>query len=213
MGPSSNPPKQYLAPSFRWEEANEQMAYTKVWLNGLKRLLSRNQIIEIDRGPVSKELTTGYLVGLSDQFLMLHLITDDYLLNGYAVFPLNDIERYRLVTKWRRIMARAMATRKLSPVPQPKIELTDMPSLLKSANKLFPIVTIHRERIANDACWIGKVSKMTEKTFELHEIDPGAKFDVTRRYRFADITQVAFGGEYEKALWLVNNAKSPNRPK
>lgn len=184
------------------------MAYTKFWFNGLKRQLAKNQIIEIDRRPVSKELTTGYFVGLSDQFLMLHLITDDYLLNGYAVFPLNDIKRYRLVTKWNRIAVRAMAARKLSPVSQPRIELTDMPSLLKSANKLFPLVTIHRERITDDARWIGKVGKLTEKTFELYEIDPGAKFDVTKRYRFADITQVAFCGEYEKALWLVNEAES-----
>jgi hypothetical protein len=184
------------------------MAYTKFWFNCLKRQLAKNQIIEIDRRPVTKELTTGYLVGLSDQCLVLHLITDDYLLNGYAAFPLTGIKRYRVVTKWNRIMARAMAARKLSPVSQPRIELTDMPSLLKSANKLFPLVTIHRERIADDACWIGKVGKMTEKTFELHEIDPGAKFYVTRRYRFADVTLVAFGGEYEKALWRVHEGES-----
>lgn len=187
------------------------MAYTKIWLTGLKRLLAKRQIIEIDRRPVSKELTTGYLVGVSEQFLMLHLITDDYLLNGYAVFPLNDIKRYRLVTGWNRIAARALAARKLLAVPQSQITLTDLPSLLKSANKLFPLVTIHRERTADDECWIGKVGIMTDKTFVLRQIDPSAKFDVTRRYRFVDITQVCFGGDYEKALWLVHSSETKKK--
>lgn len=182
--------------------------YTKFWFNGLKRQLAKNRIIEIDRRAVSKELTTGYLVGLSEQFLMLQLITDDYLLDGYAVFPLNHIKRYRLVTKWNRIAARALTARKLGPAVQPKICLDDLASMLTTANQRFPLITIYRERIADDECFIGKVGKMTEKTFELYQIDPGAKFDVARRYRFADITQVAFGGEYEKALWLVHEAES-----
>lgn len=199
--------------SNRRRRSSGRMAYTKFWFNGLKRQLAKNRIIEIDRRAVSKELTTGYLVGLSEQFLMLHLITDDYLLNGYAAFPLAEIKRYRLVTNWNRIAARAMAARRLPPVPQPKIALTDIQSLLISANKLFPLITIHRERIADDACWIGKIGKMTERTFELHEIDPAARFDVTRRYRFSDITQVAFGGVYERALWLVNQAGSKSNRK
>ena len=55
----------------------------------------------------------------------------------------------------------------------------------------------------DDVCFIGKVAKLTDKTVTLEEIDPAARWEGVRRFRFADITQVGFGGAYEESLWLV----------
>lgn len=184
------------------------MANSAAWLKGLRQCSTRKRLVEIDRKPLSSCSTSGYVVGISDSFVIIHIVTDDFLLNGYAVYPISDIKRYRVVTKWNRIMNRALRARKLGPVLQPKLSLVNARSILESANRLFPLVTIFRERISRDKCWIGKVASATERTFQLSEIDPGARFDVTRRYRFADITQINFGGEYERSLWLVNQAGS-----
>ncbi len=184
------------------------MANSAAWLKGLRQCLTRKQLVEIDRKPLSDESTSGFVVGMSDSFISIHLVVSDYLLNGYTVYPISDIKRYRVVTKWNSIMARTLKARNLGPVPQPKLSLVSTRSILESANRLFPLVTIFREKMSRDKCWIGKIASTTDRTFQLHEIDPGAKFDVTRRYRFADITQINFDGEYERALWLVNQSGS-----
>jgi len=65
-------------------------------------------------------------------------------------------------------------------------------------------VTIHREQVDPNVCWIGRVHGLDRSRVSLLEIGPDARWeDSPEEYRVAEITRVSFGGEYENALHLV----------
>ena len=80
--------------------------------------------------------------------------------------------------------------------------------LLLSANLIFPLVTIHRERVDPDICEIGRVVWADKRYLSLREIDPHAKWEQQRQYRLSEITRVDFGGAYEEALHFIGGEPS-----
>ena len=180
------------------------MKQMKKWLKNPAVTLGEDQIVKIDRSPEIEDKIEGYIVGVSELFVMLHALDPEYInLNGYIVLRIEDIQRYRMRDDHEFFLHRALKLKGIAPVSQPEIDLSTFPTLLASAIAHFPLVTIHREVMDADICFIGRVQKLTEKTVTLKEISPAAKWDRTRRYNFKDITRIDFGGGYEEALALV----------
>lgn len=181
------------------------------WRKNLAATLGEGQIVRIDRSPEIEEEIEGYVVGVSELFIMLHELNSDYMdLNGYIVLRAEDIRRYRVRDDYEAFLARALKLKGIGPVPQPEVDLSSLSKLLSSANSLFPLITIHREIMDAEVCFIGKVQKQTAKTVLLEEITPAARWKRTRRYNFKDITRVEFGGGYEEALALVSAHEARN---
>ena len=87
---------------------------------------------------------------------------------------------------------------------KPRVGLANIEELLLSAGKAFPLVTIHREEVDPDVCWIGRVQGVNLGRVSLLEIGPDAVWeDKPEEYRIKEITRVNFGGDYENALHLV----------
>src|SRR5262249_1375928 len=91
------------------------------------------------------------------------------------------------------------------PIPRkPKVNVSSIEELLVSANRAFPLVTIHRETVDTGACWIGTIKEVRHGQVSILEIGPDAKWDrKSTVYMMNEITSVEFGGEYERALYLV----------
>jgi hypothetical protein len=86
----------------------------------------------------------------------------------------------------------------------PPVNLATTGELLLSANRRFPLVTIHREEVDPDVCWIGRVLGIERGRVSLLEINPDATWENSPNdYRLSEITRVGFGGDYEDALHLV----------
>jgi hypothetical protein len=64
---------------------------------------------------------------------------------------------------------------------------------LLTAQKLFPLLTIHREAISNEVCYIGKLVAINEKTFTMYDIDPDANWDRVYRRKMSDLTKLILG--------------------
>lgn len=174
------------------------------WRKDLEESCGEGQIVRIDRSPQIEDEIDGYVVGVSDLFLLLHSIDPNYInLNGYIVLRAQDVHRYRIRDDSEFFLNRAFHLKGIQPVPQSEINLSSFRELLDSANLLFPLVTIHRELMDAEICFIGCGQKLTDKTVTLKEINPAAKWEQTRRYNFKDITRIDFGGGYEEALALV----------
>jgi hypothetical protein len=181
------------------------------WHKNLAATFDEGQIVKIDRSPEIEDKIEGYVVGVSELFVMLHALDPDYInLNGYIVLRAEDIHRYRIRDDYEFFLNRALKLKGIQPVPQPEIDLSSFPTLLASANAHFPLVTIHREIMDAEICFIGRVQKLTDKTVTLEEISPAAKWERTRRYNFKDITRIDFGGGYEEALALVAAHEAQN---
>jgi len=173
------------------------------WLKRLSETLAHGQLVRIDRQPMEEDMLDGYVVGTSEKFVLLHVLDPNMYLNGYSAIRVDDIKRYRVLEDNDFFANKALELREQFPKPLQKLSLFDLRSLIETANRLYPIITIHREKMDNTVCFIGKVAKLTDKTLSLYEISPSAKWERTRRYYFRDITKVDFGGGYEEALWLV----------
>lgn len=176
----------------------------KHWQKNLVKTIDKTHIVEFDRTPEIKERLEGYVVDMTDLFLMLHVIDPNYIsLNGYIVLRSDDIRRYRVRDDKNFFLNRAFKLKNIHPIPKPEIDLSSFPSLLASANRAYPLINIQRETMDPDICFIGKIEKMSNKTVTLKEIDPAARWERIRRYRLEDITRIEFGGGYEESLALV----------
>jgi hypothetical protein len=101
----------------------------------------------------------------------------------------------------------ALRARSESVEKKPRVRLDSVSEILRTANKAFPLVTIHREKINPDVCHIGRITRIDESAVLLLEIDPDAVWDTEpTEYRLKEITRVDFGGGYEEALFLVGGA-------
>jgi hypothetical protein len=143
------------------------------------------------------------VLAYSETLTLLNVLTDDYFLNGFAVIRNEDVVCYSPYDSPEYFLNRAVQLKGIKPKRAPKVDISDWTRLLKSANQLFPLITIHRELISPDVCHIGTIQSIRAKTFSLFELDPDAEWDRERQYKFADVTRVDFGGGYEDALWRV----------
>jgi hypothetical protein len=65
-------------------------------------------------------------------------------------------------------------------------------------------VTIQREQVDPDICWIGRMLSVERGRVSLLEITPDAIWEERpESYRLGGITRVSFGADYEAALHLI----------
>ena len=167
-----------------------------------------NQVVEFKRPKIDDYKLLGFVLDYSDSLTLLNVLKDDFYLNGFTVIRNSDITKYRAYDKDDYFLNMALRLKSIKPARKPKIDLTEWASVLQTAQKRFPLITIHRETISNKVCYIGKLISVSEKTFSLYDIDSSANWDRPYRRKLADLTKVDFGGGYEDALWRV--AKEEN---
>lgn len=159
--------------------------------------------IELDRRPAVSYADRGFIVDFSDSLILLHNFCPDcFRLNGYTAIRTADVRNYRVFGERSAYPFKAIQHNKVKPEPTPEISLVTLPDLLTSVCNAYPLVTIHRELIFPDECFIGRLAAMTPKTFTLYLLNPEAKWVGTMRFRFSDVTRVDFGGGYEASLML-----------
>lgn len=167
-----------------------------------------NQVVDFKRPKLDDDEVRGFVLDYSDSFTLLNVLDYDFYLNGFTVIRNSDITRYRTYDKDDYFLNMALRLKSIKPARKPKINLSNWESVLRTAQKLFPLLTIRREAISKDVCYIGKLVSVTNKTFTLYDIDPDANWDRPHQRKLADLTKVDFGRGYEDALWRV--AKEEN---
>lgn len=162
------------------------------------------QMVRIVAKATPDEKLAGYIVSLSEAFVLLHVLQDGMTLHGYLALPLQEIKSVRVLDDHDSFCDRALKVKAIFPQAQPDILLLDFSGLLSSANAHFPLVAVHQERQDRGCCFIGRVEKLKKRSFILHKIDPAAQWIDSEKFVYKDITRVEFGGGYEEALWLVS---------
>ncbi len=170
----------------------------KKHLAGLAKFVGQDIVIRVDRKPVDKNLLDGFVVGVGEKLLLLHLVDGSTLqLNGYSAIRLSDVRSYRVdetfVTRALRLLDR-------KPVAPAGVNLTGWGELIASLQHHNPAVTIETEKKAPGCCFIGRAIKLTKRYVALKKINPEGQWDETERFTFKDITQVEFDDGYTAAL-------------
>jgi len=157
----------------------------------------------LDRGTIN-----GYVLDIGPQFFLIALVSDGLRPNGFQCYRLSDIRKLQVPDKFARFHEAVLKKRGIRFPKKPRVDVSSLEKLLESANRAFPLVTIHREKVDAGACWIGRVVDLTRGRVTLLEIGPDASWDKgLESYRLNEITRVDFGGDYEDALQLIGGSK------
>jgi hypothetical protein len=167
-----------------------------------KKLLVRFASV-LERGTVN-----GYVLDVGPQFFLIALISDGIRPNGFQCYRLSDVRKLQVPDKYARFHEAVLKKRGMRFQKKPRVDVSSLAKLLLTANRAFPLVTIHREKADAGACWIGRVVEVRRGRVTLLEIDPGAIWDDRlETYRLSEITRVDFGGDYENALQLIGGSE------
>lgn len=184
---------------------------TSTLVRKLRDAMNERRIVRIYRPSLEEDAEDGidgFIVSMNDEFVVLHVVSGEIVLDGFYAMPIRNIERLSTRFSSQEFQERAVALRRQKPKAVTFLKLDDWRSILVSANRKFPLVTIFRERYRPEACWIGKIESVRPSTFLLKYINPDATWkEKPRSYRYSDLTLVGFGGGYEAALWMVANDK------
>lgn len=169
--------------------------------------MDRHEFIRFSRRFESSKIR-GYVLDVGPQFFLLALVSDRIWFDGFECFRVNDVEELR-PDPYATFAEAALKKRGERRLKKPQVSVANIEDLLLSAGKAFPLVTIHREQVDPDVCWIGRVQGVNRGRVSLLEIGPDAVWeDTSEEYRTKEITRVNFGGDYEDALHLVGGEPS-----
>ena len=168
----------------------------------LRRCQEKKFLIEFDRRPQISDRIAGFILDFNDSLILLHLLEwNTFTLNGYIVIRERDINRQMVFDKKDYWQNKAAKVNGLKPV-HPGVSIASLEEAIKSASKAFPLITIQKELVVDDACWIGTLAGFTAKTIAIHHLNPNAEWRGKNKFNLKDITRLAFGDGYDTALAL-----------
>jgi hypothetical protein len=171
--------------------------------HALRKKLLVSFASSLDRGTVN-----GYVLDIGPRFFLIALVSDGLRPNGFQCYRLSDVRKLRVPHKYARFHEAVLKKRGIRFPKKPHVDLSNLAKLLLTANRAFPLVTIHREKVDASVSWIGRVVDIRKGWVTLLEIGPDASWDDRLEiYRLSEITRVDFGGDYEDALQLIGLEK------
>src|SRR5258708_6029087 len=167
-------------------------------LAGLADFVGEDIVIRVDRKPIDKHLLEGFVVGVSERLLLLHLVDGNtLLLGGYAAVRLSDIRSYRVDESF---VTRALLLMDTKPAVPDSVDLTDWASLLASLKNRFPLLMIEMEQKEPGCGFVGQVARQTSRYVTLEEVDTQGMWAESERFAYKNITQVGVDNGYFNAL-------------
>jgi hypothetical protein len=163
-----------------------------------------NKLVVKFWSPYESGSTEGYVLDIGPRFFLLAFINDEMRFNGFQCMRFSDVRGLQAPHQYADFVVAALRRRGQTIRRKPNVDLSNLSALLNSASRLFPLVTVHRERVDAETCKIGRVAGVTKSRLSLLEIGPDALWEEKpSELRLNEITRVDFGGGYEEALHLV----------
>src|SRR5262245_23249780 len=170
-------------------------------------------LLEVKRTPRVLGGISGFVIDVSPTFgglLLVHRLDwDTFRLNGYSVLTMESISHYRIFDRAANWQHRAARRLQLAPKCPMGVSLQELPVSLVSIAKRYPLLTIYVEKQNPEVCYVGSLFILMGRTFTIQELDCNAEWCGLRRFRYADVTRIDFGGGYEAALAAAASRK-PN---
>lgn len=167
----------------------------------LGRSLKESRPVSIQRAVEQDEILDGIVLAFNSRWVLIASVRDGGYLDGYKVLRLADLRRVNS-TPFEGFLRQGAGWPPKKPLAS--FDLRDPRSIMQTAAGESPIVTVFREVKRPATCLIGAPVDWGKKSVWLLPINPEANWeDFMTKIRFKDVTQVAFGGDYERALLYV----------
>ncbi|MGO9492943.1 MAG: hypothetical protein ACLPZY_11710 [Terracidiphilus sp.] len=174
-------------------------------------LAGKKVLVQFTRS-VEEGSIMGYVLAVGPRFFLLALVDENIRFNGFQCLRLQDVRNLQVPAKYAAFVEAALKLRGERRPRIPTVVVDSVQELLRTASRAFPVITIHREKVAPDVCHIGRVVAVSDSEVSLLEIGPDARWDdEALSYRTKEITRVDFAGDYEQALTLVDNFHANRR--
>jgi len=170
------------------------------------------ELLELRRNIRRAEHVKGYVVGIGKKWVLLaYMNFEEVKVDRYVAVRLAHIDRVKPV-KNAGFPRRAIELRGQWPptAPSQPVDLDSTRRLIATAAGQSPLLNIEDENDAPNACYIGTVEQLTDKTVTLFEVSPAAEWQRHGRWKLADLTWVEFGGPYDAALLAVAGTPPPH---
>ena len=173
-----------------------------------------NRVIKVWREGMDRYALTGCIVDTSDEFLVVHCMSDAIRLDGYSLIRITDITSIDRDPRYGDFYEKALKLMKDKPRRPKNLRLENMYSVLQSLDENYPLISVEREKVKNDECAIGKIHMMSENMVVLKWLTPDAKWKGNSpRYRLRDITKIDFDTSYINVLATVARVSKPKTKK
>lgn len=175
-------------------------------LRELASAVRLRQLLRVDRSPIDTVPMDGFAIGLSERFLLLHLVEQTIQLNGYTVLRLEDIADWG-EHPYRPFVLQALRGRGEVMRPLDDLPLDHHRAVFAGVKDRWPLVAIHTEEVDSHRCWIGRVLTCGKQGVTLRKINPLAQWIETEQFPYRHITRIDWEGLYEQALWQVHTGQ------
>ena len=126
----------------------------------------------------------GFVAAFSDTLILLHRLEwDTFRLNGYTVIRAEDVSYYRVFDSPKYWQYQAAKLFRHAPKCPKGFLFGSLQGFLKSNVGKDRLVTLHVEKTKPDACYIGPVVSVTEKTVVIEDLNCNAEWTGLRRLR------------------------------
>jgi len=178
--------------------------------NILEQLQNANlskQVVELCRDEIEGHDFLGYIHGIGDEYLLMHVIDGEIRPNGFSCLRISDIKKCELPYRYSSFVESALELQGHTLTNLPEVDLNSAKNILTSIESMkstVPLVTLHYEYIDPDICVIGRIADIGENELQLIHINPDASWDIQPTAQtLENITRIDFLHGYEEALYLV----------
>lgn len=178
------------------------MAQTAVGAD-LRVAAASAELVRVRRTIRGADVIEGFILKIGAEWLLRHKLDPGIFLDGHIALRVRDVQNVRPLAN-ATFVARALQHLGMRPRMPGRVDLTSARTVIETASRRFPLLTIHVERRNPDVCYIGAAVDMSSRTLRLREITPTAAWeDKPTNYALRDITRVDIGSHYERALLAV----------
>ena len=164
----------------------------------LANCVGKDVLVRVGREPIDKHVLDGFVVGISDKLLLLHVINDNTCtLNGYSAVQRSDLRSYQICDSF---LSPALRLLERKPVIPDDIDLSNWTELIASLQRKGILVWIEVEKKAPGCGFVGRVVRQTKQFVVLETVDMQGEWAEIEQIAFKDITKVEFAGGYVEAL-------------
>ncbi|MFC9353291.1 hypothetical protein [Arthrobacter sp. NPDC057013] len=143
----------------------------------------------------------GVVQEIGEEWVLMAAVRDGGYLNGYMALRLDLIRRVRAAHGLEDFLRRRPDW---PPAPLASGISTGAQGILERGTENSQVLSVFLEEKWEGIFFVGVPVKFSKKTVDMVTIGKNARWEEgTFKVRYKDLSQISFGGDYEKALWAA----------